>query len=273
MVELQRHEAADGGFTDVELRAPGSHAIVEAKRGWALPSAAQLGRYEQRFSAFGSPVQVFVVLTQNGVSMVVRGRLAGWRPPDEVDKVVLGWSDLVALVRAAARAGGPVERSLVEEFVTYLRGVADMRDTNSNSVHVVSLRRAPWDGWDVSPVAEVEVHRVYHYPTTGGNYPKIVPNYLGFRYDGKLQSIHHVDSYEVVDSPLGLFPGAPNLRWDEPAFVLRLGPPFRPNHEVRTGSGIFRAAPITADLDLLLTCSTITEARDQTRGRRAGSAS
>ena len=147
-----------------------------------------------------------------------------------------------------------------------------MRDTNSNSVHVVALSRNVWAGWppDLSPVDEVERHRVYHYPTTGGNYPKIVPNYMGFRYDGKLQSIHHVDAYEVVDSPFGLIPGAPNLRWDAPSYFLRLGPPFRPGQEVRTGTGIFRAAPLTADLDLLLTCSTISEARDLTRERRAG---
>ena len=149
-----------------------------------------------------------------------------------------------------------------------------MRDTNTNSVHVVSLSRRVWEGWppDLSPVDEVERHRIYHYPTRGGNYPKIVPNYMGFRYDGRLQSIHHVDSYEVVDSPHGLLPGAPDVRWDEPAYFLRLGPPFRPNHEVRTGTGNFRAAPLSADLDLLLTCSTISEARDATKARRAGSA-
>jgi hypothetical protein len=88
---------------------------------------------------------------------------------------------------------------------------------------------------------------------------------------GSCKSIHHVDDYDVVESPFGLFPGAPDLAWDEPAYFLRLGPPFRPNHEVRTGPGIFRAAPLTADLDLLLTCATISEARDATKARRAGS--
>ena len=94
---------------------------------------------------------------------------------------------------------------------------------------------------------------------------------MGFRYDGRLQSIHHVDAYEIVDSPFGLIPGAPVRRWDEPAYFLRLGPPFRRDHEVRPGTGIFRAAALTADLDLLLTCSTISEDRDATRARRAGS--
>ena len=272
VVELQRHEAADGGFTDIELRAPDFRVIVEAKRGWALPTTAQLQRYEARFATFAAPNQAFVVLTQNGVDAIVRQRITAWTPPADVKVEVLGWSDVVRIARAASQEGGLVERHDAGELATYLRGVADMRDTNSNSVHVVALSRNVWAGWppDLSPVDEVERHRVYHYPTTGGNYPKIVPNYMGFRYDGKLQSIHHVDAYEVVDSPFGLIPGAPNLRWDAPSYFLRLGPPFRPGHEVRTGTGIFRAAPLTADLDLLLTCSTISEARDLTRVRRAG---
>jgi hypothetical protein len=269
VLELQRHDAADGGYTDIELRSSDVHVIVEAKRGWALPSRGQLRRYEARFASLPAAHQAFVVLTQNGVGAIVRNRLSGWSPPDPIVVVVLGWSELVRQALEASRHRGPVERHVAGELATYLRGVADMRDTNTNSVHVVSLRREPWAGWpaNLSPVDEVEQHRVYHYPTTGGNYPKIVPNYMGFRYDGKLQSIHHVDDYAIVESPFGLFPGAPDLRWDEPAYLLRLGPPFRPNHEVRTGPGIFRAAPVTADLDLLLTCSTVPR---RARRRRLG---
>jgi hypothetical protein len=246
--------------------------IVEAKRGWALPSSGQLRRYENRFAELPATHQAFVVLTQNGVGAIVETRLAGWQPPPPISVVVVGWSDLVRDAIDASRRGRPIERCVAGQLAAYLRGVADMRDTNTNSVHVVSLTRQVWSGWpaDLSPVDEVERHRVYHSPTTGGNFPKIVPNYIGFRYDGKLQSIHHVDDYAVVDSPFGLFPGAPDLSWDEPAYLLRLGPPFRPNHEVRTGPGIFRAAPVTADLDLLLTCTTVSEARDATKARRSG---
>ena len=38
VVNLQRHDAL-GGFTDIELTAGGRlHLILEAKRGWSLPS-------------------------------------------------------------------------------------------------------------------------------------------------------------------------------------------------------------------------------------------
>jgi hypothetical protein len=272
VIELQRHESNDGGFTDIEVRAPEVHVIVEAKRGWALPSEDQLRRYEARFATFGAPKQLFVVLTQNGVEELVRRRLGGWMAPAPAELRVIGWSEVADLAARASRTGPLPEREVVRELSQYLMGVAEMRDTNSNSVHVVSLQPTSWAGWpaDLTPIDEVVKHRVYHYPTTGGNYPKIVPNYMGFRYWGELQSVHHVDGYEVVDSPFGLIPGAPDMRWDAPAYLLTLGPPFRPDHQVKTGKGIFRAAPVTADLDLLFTCSTIVEARDQTRARRRG---
>lgn len=200
-IELQKHDRADGGFTDIELTAPELHVIVEAKRGWDPPSNAQLDRYEDRFAETGAPAQRFVVLTQNGAEQVVRHRLGVWVPTPPIALAVLGWSDLVSMAVAACGEGRPAERHLAAELAIYLRGVADMRDTNTNEVHVVALTRRVWDGWpdDLSPVDEVEKHRLYHYPTVG-NYRRIVTNYMGFRYDGRLQSIHHVDSYEIIDT-------------------------------------------------------------------------
>jgi hypothetical protein len=57
-VELQRHEVADGGFTDIEVRAPDLHLMVEAKRGWAPPSRGQLRRYEALFAATASSPRI-----------------------------------------------------------------------------------------------------------------------------------------------------------------------------------------------------------------------
>lgn len=269
-IELQKHDRADGGFTDIELLAPELHVIVEAKIGWDSPSEAQLHRYEDRFAKTAAPAKRVVVLTQNGAERVVRHRLGAWAPGPSITLAVVGWSDLVSMATSAGREGSRAERDLAVELATYLRGVADMRDTNTNQVHVVALTRKVWDGWpaDLSPVDEVEKHRVYHYPTVG-NYRKIVPNYMGFRYDGVLKSIHHVDSYEIIDSPFGHVPGAPDLPWDAPANLLHLGPPIRPDHRVPTGKGTWPSAPMVVDIDLLLTSATITEARDATKARRS----
>jgi hypothetical protein len=267
-VELQKYGPADGGFTDIELTAQELHVIVEAKRGWDPPSESQLLRYENRFTATGAPAQRFVVLTQNGAEQVVRHRLRAWSPAQPISVSVLGWSDLVSMAGSAGREGRPVERYLATQLGVYLRGVADMRDTNTNEVHVVALTRKVWAGWpaDLSPVDEVEKLGLYHYPTVG-NYRKIVPNYMGFRYDGRLQSIHHVDDYEIIETPYGHVPGAPDLRWDAPANLLHLGRPIRPDHRVPTGKGIWPSAPMVIDIDLLLTSATIVEARNATKLR------
>jgi len=93
---------------------------------------------------------------------------------------------------------------------------------------------------------------------------------MGFRYDGRLQSIHHVDDYVVSDTPFGHVPGAPNITWDAPAFFLQLGPPIRPDHRVPTGKGIWPSAPTDVDIDLLLTAQSVVEARALTKARRTG---
>ena len=271
IVELQEHDKADGGFTDVEIKAAELHVIVEAKRGWSVPSDRQLRRYEARFEIGAAPAQRFVVLTQNGAEQVVRHHLGSWKPASPIEMAVVGWSDLVGLARAAGREGPTAERHISAELASYLRGVADMRDTDSNQVYVVALSRNSWDGWpaDLTPVDEIEKHRIYHFPTVG-SYPKIVPNYMGFRYDGRLHSIHHVDEYTIVDTPYGHVPDAPNLTWDAPNFLLRLGPPIRPDHEVRTGKGIPQSMRVTVDLDLLLTSDTITDAYALMKARQRG---
>jgi hypothetical protein len=60
---------------------------------------------------------------------------------------------------------------------------------------------------------------------------------------------------------------APAIEWDGPTFLVRLGPPMRPDHEVTTGK-LYGPAHHWADLDLLLTAATVREAVDQSLSRR-----
>jgi len=137
---------------------------------------------------------------------------------------------------------------------------------------VVALSTTAWEGWptDLTPIAIVERFNRYSFPASGKRYPKTPPNYIAFRYWGRLQSIHHVDDYTIVDRPEPHIPGVPDLVWDQPTFMLTLGPAIRPDHEVRTGSGIVRSGRVWVDIDLLLTSATITEAAERSRARRAG---
>lgn len=270
VVELQEHDRTDGGFTDIELLSAELHLIVEAKRGWDPPSDAQLRRYEARLARAGRPVQRVVILTQNGAEAVVRHQVGPWQPAPPAAIEVLGWSDVVSLVRSASRRGPLAERRLAAELAAYLRGVADMRNIESNSVYVVSLATTPFPGWTTTPVEIIEKFGRYFFPGTGKNWPKTPPNYVAFRYYGRLQSIHHVDDYTIAQDMRPFFPGAPDTSDWDPHFLMTLGPAIRPDHEVRTGKGIVRSARVWVDIDLLLTATTITEAAELTRGRRAG---
>lgn len=180
---------------------------------------------------------------------------------------MLGWGDVVQLTEKAASGGSIAERRLLRELATYLRGVADMRDTDSNRVFVVALSGSTLEGWPLSLIEVVADRDRYFFPATGKNWPKTPPNYQGFRYWGRLQSIRHVDGYTIDTNMSRHFPGTPDHEW-EPHFVLDLGPPIRPDHEVPTGRKIQRSARVWVDIDLLLTAPSISESLDLTRQRR-----
>lgn len=137
----------------------------------------------------------------------------------------------------------------------------------SNKVYVVSLAKGNPDGWKLSWIDIVEKRNRYFYPVGIGGWPD-PPNYLGFRYNGKLQSIRRVVSFEINDNPRKVFPEAPNERWI-PNYFLKLGPPIIPQHEVRNGPNIFRANRCWCMIDALLTASTISEALAETKRREA----
>jgi hypothetical protein len=268
-INLQEYGSDDGGFTDIEVLTEHVHVIVEAKRGWRPPSSRQLHRYEERLVAMSRPSRWIVVLTQNGAEEVILHQIADWTPTAPTQTRVLGWRDVVTLAEHASRVGRRDARPVAAELATYLRGVADMRDTHSNLVYVAALAQKPFnERWNISPIEVVERLGRYFFPASGGAYPKEVPNYIGFRYWGKLQSIHHIESSQVVIDLSGHIPGAPSTAGEPPLFLTTLGPAIRPDHDVRTGNIPF-ARWARADIDLLLTCSTISEAADLTKQRHA----
>ena len=76
------------------------------------------------------------------------------------------------------------------------------RIEHSNLVYVVSLSYDEFGPPGISFIDVVEKHSKYFHPIggTGGGWPFEPPNYLGFRYDGELKSIHHVASYSVIEN-------------------------------------------------------------------------
>jgi len=254
------------GFTDIEILAgKGSvHVVIEAKRGYDLPQPAQLQKYATRTQP---PPTVLVVCAEASADFVT-GKL-----PDSVSGVPVlyrSWREIEALVSlAASNSRRHAEKRLLRDLSRYLKGLMTMQDVSSNLVYVVSLGREIEDT-GISFRDVVVDHDTYFCPIGGGSggWPKEPPNYLGFRFDGQLQQVRHVEAYRIADDNYaGFEPLKGKVDWpDERHWVFDLGPVMKPMHEVRTGK-LFRAQRVWVALDLLLTSETISEARDKTRVR------
>ena len=72
-----------------------------------------------------------------------------------------------------------------------------MQNQTSNMVYVVSLGTEVQE-WSApfTPV-EIVVKKDKYFHPVGNGYPKEPPNYLGFRWHGKLQQIRHIDDYVI----------------------------------------------------------------------------
>lgn len=140
-----------------------------------------------------------------------------------------------------------------------------LQKSDSNMVYVVSIAKGNPKGWDLSWRGIVEEKNKYFHVIGLNGWPKEPPNYIAFRYDGKLQSIHHIETVEVVTNMSTVFKEAVNEEC-EPSFVYHLGPKITPSHTVTKGS-VWANGRVWCMLDTLLTCSTISEARDLTKTR------
>jgi len=89
------------------------------------------------------------------------------------------------------------EKQLMRELRNYFATFVNMQNQESNWVYVVSL-----SNWEWAPgltfIQVVEKRKRYFHPYARSGWPKQPPNYLGFRYGGCLQRIHHVESAEVI---------------------------------------------------------------------------
>lgn len=269
VVRLQEYMSGRG-ITDIEIEAAGSfHIIVEAKRGWTLPSRDQLDTYAARatFAERQALIRRLVVLSE------CSPEYAHLHLPVQhigtVPIVPLSWPNVASLAAKARASGTHAEKRLLDALDVYLRGLMTMQQVNSNWVYVVALSHEHAPGWDCSWIEIVTVHNMYFHPVGGAGWPKEPPNYLAFRYNGQLQSIHHVERYEVVTSLVGRLPAVHDDNWNfegTPHFLYTLGPAFRPSTAVRTGN-IYASGRVRCMLDTLFTADTIAEARDISRAR------
>lgn len=261
-VELQQ-SATGGGITDVEVRWQNTHVILEAKRGWTLPTPAQLRRYRTRLD-----------VTVPGLLVAVGEGSEAWavpRLPADVDGVpvsYVSWEDIIGLTRTAARsAKHHAEQRLLRELIAYLRGAVRVQDLTSNETYCVVIGPTR-TGWSTSFREVVDSGQYFHAYGVKG-WPTTPPNYLAFRWENKVQRIHHVDSYEIIDGLHDRFPGVPASEGNGPHMLYQLGPKIGPVEPLPAGT-TYRASRLWVALDLLLTAPTLKDAIAATKARQNG---
>lgn len=251
------------GITDIEIDVPGQcHVIVEAKRGWNLPSTHQLGKYIPRLKNGKATVCKIVALSECTTDY------ASTRLISEIDGVpiqTISWRAIVRMVERAVKRGKLKEKHLLKDLLDYLGRVTTMQDTDSNRVYVVAVGAGTHDGWRISWIDMIEKYKKYFHPVGIKGWPKEPPNYIAFRYRGRLQSIHHIKNYAVITDLHDGFKELPHKK-REPHFLYELGPAIRPAHKVPTGK-LYANGRVWCMFDTLLSSDTIAHARDISKKR------
>lgn len=255
------------GITDIEIKdGKDFFIIVEAKRGWVLPGKEQLSKYSNRESFKKSYARNKVIVTLSECSKEYAFHHLEIKNANGIPIKHVSWKEIYEFSKVAYPNVPNNEKNLLRELQTYLRGLMTMQNQTSNEVYVVSLGSTNPENCSLSWIDIVKHKSKYFHPVGGNGWPKEPPNYIAFRYHGRLQSIHHVEGYVIATNMHDKIVEMPDREWEEPHFIYILGPAIIPSKEIMTGN-IFRNGRVWCHLDALLTCDTISEARELTKKR------
>ena len=255
------------GITDLEITDDSSfYIIIEAKRGWILPGEEQLTLYSQRRNIAESLVPNKAIVSMSECSEDYAKTYLPFKAVNDIPVVHLSWSKLYELANSAKAISRISQKELLKELMKYLGGIMTMQAKESNWVYVVSLSTSKPENCDLTWIEIVEQKKKYFHPFGINGWPKEPPNYIAFRYNGKLQSIHHIESYTVTKSLHSAIIEMPDVEKVDEYFVYNLGEPIIPLKTVKTGN-IYASGRKWAMLDTLLTADTIYEACEISRQR------
>ena len=255
------------GITDLEITDDTSfYIIIEAKRGWILPGAEQLALYSQRRNIIESPVSHKAIISMSECSEDYANAYLPFKVINDIPVNHLSWKKIYELANSAKVGSSISQKNLLKELMRYLGGIMTMQAKESNWVYVVSLSTEKPENCDLTWVELVEKKMKYFHPFGINGWPKEPPNYIGFRYGGRLQSIYHIESYSIVKNLHDKIEEMPNVEDEYEHFVYSLGKPIIPSKVVKTGN-IYASGRKWAMLDTLLTADTIHEASEISRQR------
>ena len=255
------------GITDLEITDDSLfYIIIEAKRGWILPGEEQLTLYSQRRNIAESLVPNKAIVSMSECSEDYAKTYLPFKAVNDIPVVHLSWSKLYELANSAKAISRISQKELLKELMKYLGGIMTMQAKESNWVYVVSLSTSKPENCDLTWIEIVEQKKKYFHPFGINGWPKEPPNYIAFRYNGKLQSIHHIESYTVTKSLHSAIIEMPDVEKVDEYFVYNLGEPIIPLKTVKAGN-IYAFGRKWAMLDTLLTADTIYEACEISRQR------
>ena len=254
------------GITDLEITDDSSfYIIIEAKRGWRLPGENQLRLYSNRRNILESSATHKAIISMSECSEEYAKAYLPFKKVNDIPVLHLSWRKLFDLANSAKAISSISQKNVLKEFIVYLGGIMTMQAKESNWVYVVSLSTSKPENCDLTWIEIVEQKQKYFHPLGKDGWPKEPPNYIAFRYGGKLQTIHHIESYTVTKNLYTSVSEMPDVERPE-HIVYNLGEPIRPSKTVKTGK-IFRSGRRWAMLDTLLTADTISEAAEISKQR------
>lgn len=273
-VRLQHH-SNQSGITDIEIIdfENHHHIIIEAKRGYSVPSREQLELYAKRLNENNDRTtnKLLVVLAESDRQEI-------WLPLQIIESVsgipVVGvsWRQFSDLAQFSLCDANNAEKRLLNQLIEYLRKVTVMQNQYSNEVYVAPLSRdVAIDNTAISFIDIVKKYSRYFHPV-GNRYPPEPPNYVAFRYDGMLQSIHHIADYCVVEDLAGAFNLNDPYPTERPLYLYTLGSSLNfnsiPTNDPNCNHPkIYGPGHNWCFIDLLLSCGSVAEAAAKSRER------
>lgn len=240
------------GRTDVEVTTATTKVIFEAKQGWLVPGEQQLSLYANRFEGFG---QAVLVSLSDSSPLWAREQL-----PETVAGVPvthLSWDDIRQAASRAATFTRGRERYWIEELETYMGTATSRRPLDDQWVYCVVVSDTVLGAQTFREYVLDE--RVYFHPYGGHNtWPKRPPNFLCFRWGGRVRQVNRVKSFEVIPHLSDRWPGVPRGESGGPHIVYELGPDI-PTPAVST-KGTYATGRVWCLLDQLLTQPTLKDA-------------
>ena len=271
-IRLQDYDRQTG-ITDIEIIDPSRvHIVIEAKRGFDIPSTEQLKKYACKLlkSTDTKAKKMLIVLAKSDqeekwLQRVVPNHVKVANKQVEVKAI--SWKQFQDMAETCiTKTKKYAEKMLLRQLSRYLDKLITRQNPPPKLVYVVSAK---------GETIDLIENRQKYFNSMGMSWSLEPPEYFGFRYGGKLQSIHPIKSRTEINDYQELF-NQPSRYQTKKFYLYELGPAINlPQKEIRTNDKnknfplIYRAAHRECLLYHLLNSDSISEACEKTKNEES----